>query len=89
MHTEHHIDAFDLASFFKLHDFNNDGHWDEGEIEAVYGLHHHSVKDKMPADHVDSRAEVVVKKVLDRLDSNKDGRSIFLHTQYSVEVPVR
>lgn len=77
MQQEHHIDSFDLTSFFKLHDFNNDGQWDSAEIEAVYGLHHHSVKDKMPADHVDSRAEVVVKKVLDRLDTDKDGTSLY------------
>jgi hypothetical protein len=75
MHTEHHIDSFDLNSFFALHDLNSDGSWDEPEIQAVYGLHHHSVKGKMPADHVDSRADVVVKKVLDKLDTNKDGKS--------------
>lgn len=75
MHTEHHIDAFDLSSFFALHDFNSDGQWDEAEIQAVYGLHHHSVKDKMPKDHVDSRADVVVKKVLEKLDKDKNGES--------------
>jgi len=74
MHTEHHIDSFDLNSFFALHDLNSDGSWDEAEIQAVYGLHHHSVKGKMPPDHVDSRADVVVKKVLEKLDTNKDGR---------------
>jgi len=75
MHTEHHIDSFDLDSFFALHDLNSDGSWDEPEIQAVYGLHHHSVKGKMPSDHVDSRADVVVKKVLEKLDTNKDGTS--------------
>jgi hypothetical protein len=76
MHTEHHIDSFDLGSFFSLHDLNSDGQWDEAEIQAVYGLHHHSVKDKMPQDHVDSRADVVVKKVLEKLDKDKNGVSM-------------
>lgn len=75
MHTEHHIDSFDLNSFFALHDLNTDGQWDEAEIQAVYGLHHHSVKGKMPPDHVDSRADVVVKKVLEKLDKDKNGMS--------------
>ena len=46
MHTEHHIDSFDLESFFKLHDLDLDGYWDRPEIEAVYGLHHHSTLPK-------------------------------------------
>jgi hypothetical protein len=78
MHTEHHIDSFDLGSFFSLHDLNSDGQWDEAEIQAVYGLHHHSVKDKMPQDHVDSRADVVVKKVLEKLDKDKNGVSMVM-----------
>jgi hypothetical protein len=73
MHTEHHIDSFDLNSFFALHDLNSDGSWDEPEIQAVYGLHHHSVKGKMPDAHIEGRADVVVKKVLEKLDTNKDG----------------
>lgn len=28
MATEHHIGAFDLGSFFSLHDLNRDGVWD-------------------------------------------------------------
>lgn len=75
MHTEHHIDSFDLESFFKLHDLDLDGYWDIPEIQAVYGLHHHSVKEKIPQQEVmDSRTRVVVDKVLARLDSDKDER---------------
>ena len=74
MHTEHHIDAFDLESFFKLHDLNLDGYWDRAEIEAVYGLHHHSVKDKIPQKEIqDGRTAVVVDKVLKKLDTDQDG----------------
>jgi hypothetical protein len=73
MHTEHHIDSFDLESFFKLHDLNLDGLWDEPEIQAVYGLHHHSVKEKIPQDAlIEGRTQVVVDKVLSRLDKNGD-----------------
>ncbi|KAE8540779.1 hypothetical protein D1P53_003143 [Cryptococcus gattii VGV] len=75
MHTEHHIDSFDLESFFKLHDLDMNGYWDELEIQAVYGLHHHSVKDKMgKGGQVDGRAKDIVSKVLEALDKNQDGR---------------
>ena len=75
MHTEHHIDSFDLESFFKLHDLDMDGYWDKAEIEAVYGLHHHSVKERIPAKaQVDGRAGVVVEKVLEKLDKDDDKR---------------
>ncbi|WWC68791.1 uncharacterized protein I206_102726 [Kwoniella pini CBS 10737] len=75
MHTEHHIDSFDLESFFKLHDLDMNGFWDQAEIQAVYGLHHHSVKDKIKQPElVDARTQVVVDKVLEKLDTNKDGK---------------
>ncbi|WWC87690.1 uncharacterized protein L201_002582 [Kwoniella dendrophila CBS 6074] len=75
MHTEHHIDSFDLEAFFKLHDLDMNGFWEVPEIEAVYGLHHHSVKDKIKQPElVDARTKVVVDKVLDKLDTNKDGK---------------
>lgn len=74
MHTEHHIDSFDLESFFKLHDLDMNGYWDELEIQAVYGLHHHSLKDKMrKGAQVDARAQNIVSKVLEALDKNQDG----------------
>jgi hypothetical protein len=77
MHTEHHIDSFDLPSFFKLHDLNMDGFWDEAEIRAVYGLYHHAAKAAHGdnQDLVEGKAWAVVEKVLQRLDTNKDGVS--------------
>jgi hypothetical protein len=73
MHTEHHIDSFDLESFFKLHDLNMDGYWDEPEIQAVYGLHHHSVKEKIPTPElIEGRTQLVVDKVLKKLDKDND-----------------
>ncbi|WVQ79039.1 hypothetical protein IAT38_001131 [Cryptococcus sp. DSM 104549] len=75
MHTEHHIDSFDLESFFQLHDLDMNGFWDQLEIQAVYGLHHHSVKDKIPQqEKVDERTQHIVDKVLQVLDTNGDGK---------------
>ncbi|OWZ74637.1 hypothetical protein C365_06975 [Cryptococcus neoformans Bt85] len=74
MHTEHHIDSFDLESFFKLHDLDMNGYWDELEIQAVYGLHHHSLKDKLGRGHADGRAQNIVAQVLDALDKDRDGK---------------
>ena len=71
MHSEHHIDGFDLESFFKLHDLDNNGVLDVPEIEAVYGLHHHSVAKKV--HDKDARAKEIVSKVLEALDTNHDG----------------
>jgi hypothetical protein len=76
MHTEHHIDSFDLPSFFKLHDLDMDGFWDEDEIKAVYGLYHNAAKVHVGnQDLVEGRAWAVVEKVLQRLDTNQDGAS--------------
>jgi hypothetical protein len=76
MHSEHHIDSFDLESFFKLHDLDNDGFWDEAEIGAVYGLHHHSVRIKIPQPElVEGRTRLIVDKVKQKLDTNGDGES--------------
>lgn len=75
MHTEHHIDNFDLPAFFALHDLNLDGQWDVAEIEAVYGVHHHTLKAAVGGHQeiVDGRAATIVAKVLDKLDSDKNG----------------
>lgn len=35
MAQEHHIQAFDLGSFFSLHDLNRDGVWDRSEVESI------------------------------------------------------
>ncbi|KAL7419603.1 hypothetical protein Q5752_005515 [Cryptotrichosporon argae] len=75
MLSEHHIDTFDLPSFFKLHDLDSDGFWDRAEIAAVYGLHHHSVRDRVPDDGArEGRTQVVVDRVLEKLDADKDGK---------------
>ncbi|RXK41351.1 hypothetical protein M231_01256 [Tremella mesenterica] len=75
MHTEHHIDSFDLPSFFKLHDLDSDGYWDQKEIAAVYGLYHHKVKDKVPeTEEHKAKVEEIVNVVLQRLDTDRNGK---------------
>ena len=74
MHTEHHIDSFDLESFFKLHDLNMDGQWDEAEIRAVYGLNHHRIGESVgEMEAKKARARGIVEEVLKRLDTGEDG----------------
>ncbi|EPQ60110.1 precursor to secretory protein Ssp120 [Gloeophyllum trabeum ATCC 11539] len=75
MVTEHHIDSFDLRSFFQLHDLNRDGVWDRDEIEAIYGVHHvySQKKSKDEVEH-QKKADTIANTVLDLLDKNKDGK---------------
>ncbi|KAI0830813.1 hypothetical protein BC628DRAFT_1355711 [Trametes gibbosa] len=75
MATEHHIDTFDVPSFFHLHDLNRDKVWDEEEIQAVYGVHHlySQKKSKDEIEH-QKKADHIVKEVLRRLDKNRDGK---------------
>ncbi|PWN21360.1 hypothetical protein BCV69DRAFT_282094 [Microstroma glucosiphilum] len=72
--NEHHIQTFDLASFFSLHDLNRDGILDRSEIEAIYGVHHSlSVKHSANYETHDAKADLIVNAVLASLDKNKDG----------------
>ncbi|PWY95828.1 EF hand domain-containing protein [Aspergillus sclerotioniger CBS 115572] len=40
MQEEHHIDAFDAASFFSLHDYDESGVWTPQEVRKTYGMDH-------------------------------------------------
>ncbi|KAI0800775.1 precursor to secretory protein Ssp120 [Fomes fomentarius] len=73
MASEHHIDSFDVPSFFQLHDLNRDNRWDKEEIEAIYGVHHiySQKKSKDDIEH-QKKAEHIVRTVLTRLDKNGD-----------------
>ncbi|OCH88752.1 hypothetical protein OBBRIDRAFT_794915 [Obba rivulosa] len=75
MSSEHHIDSFDVPSFFQLHDLNRDGFWDREEVEAVYGVHHlySQKKSKDEIEH-QKKAEYIVDTVLKRIDTDKDGK---------------
>ncbi|KAI9570144.1 hypothetical protein HD554DRAFT_2019235 [Boletus coccyginus] len=75
MASEHHIDSFDLESFFQLHDLNQDGVWDRQEIEAIYGVHHvySQKKSKDEIEH-QKKADYVVDTVLKLMDKDGDGQ---------------
>ncbi|KAF9245664.1 hypothetical protein BU15DRAFT_40778 [Melanogaster broomeanus] len=75
MASEHHIDSFDLESFFQLHDLNRDGTWDRAEIEAIYGVHHvySQKKSKDEVEHQE-KADHIVDAVLKIMDKDGDGK---------------
>ncbi|KAH7907787.1 hypothetical protein BJ138DRAFT_1159227 [Hygrophoropsis aurantiaca] len=74
MATEHHIDSFDLESFFQLHDLDSDGEWNREEIEAIYGVHHiySQRKSKDDIEH-QNKADQIVDTILKLMDKDKDG----------------
>ncbi|TFK56467.1 hypothetical protein OE88DRAFT_1729960 [Heliocybe sulcata] len=75
MATEHHIDSFDLRSFFQLHDLNRDGVWDRDEVEAIYGVHHvYSKKMSKDDEEHQKKADTIANTVLNLLDKDKDGK---------------
>ncbi|KAL4067319.1 hypothetical protein V8B97DRAFT_1977232 [Scleroderma yunnanense] len=75
MATEHHIDTFDLESFFQLHDLNRDGLWDRDEIQAIYGVHHvYSQKKSRDEIEHQKKADHVGATVLEILDKDGDGK---------------
>ncbi|KAJ6623059.1 precursor to secretory protein Ssp120 [Mycena sp. CBHHK59/15] len=75
MASEHHIDSFDLRSFFQLHDLNRDGFWDKEEIEAIYGVHHiYSQKKSKDDEEHQKKADHISGAVLNLLDKNRDGK---------------
>ncbi|VDB90215.1 unnamed protein product [Peniophora sp. CBMAI 1063] len=73
MAQEHHIDSFDLPSFFTLHDLDRDGMWNKEEIEAVYGMHHTYAK-KMSKDEFQhaKKTQAIVGSVLKAMDKDGD-----------------
>jgi hypothetical protein len=75
MASEHHIDDFDIESFFHLHDLNRDKFWDREQIEAIYGVHHvYSQKKSKDDEEHQKKADHISSTVLKLLDRNGDGR---------------
>jgi len=75
MAAEHHIETFDLPSFFQLHDLNQDGVWDAEEVEAIYGVHHlYSQKKSKDDEEHQRKAKQIVDTVFNAIDQNKDGK---------------
>ncbi|OTB00820.1 hypothetical protein M426DRAFT_323934 [Hypoxylon sp. CI-4A] len=68
MAEEHHISDFDASSFFVLHDYDADGHWEAEEILRTYGLMDDSNKD-VPQ----SRRDEIERELLRLLDTDGDG----------------
>ncbi|KAI0384724.1 putative calcium ion binding protein [Hypomontagnella monticulosa] len=68
MAEEHHVSDFDASSFFALHDYDADGHWESEEILRTYGVMDESNK------HVpQSRRDEIQRELLQLLDTDKDG----------------
>lgn len=71
---EHILNHQITESFFKLHDLNRDGILDRSELEAIYGLHHETSREKSNTDEEHKiKTDAILKKVLDTLDQNGDG----------------
>ncbi|SCZ93043.1 BZ3500_MvSof-1268-A1-R1_Chr6-2g08424 [Microbotryum saponariae] len=74
MAQEHHMDSFDLQSFFHLHDLNRDGILDVNELESIYGVHHEKAKKGSSSVEVHTaKAKEIVQEVLNKLDTDRDG----------------
>ncbi|SPO00130.1 related to secretory protein SSP120 [Cephalotrichum gorgonifer] len=69
MAEEHHLDHWDPASFFTLHDFNSDGVWQPEEILRTYGVFDESNKDLPPA-----RRDEILAELMALLDPDQDGK---------------
>lgn len=65
---EHHINAFDAATFFTLHDYDSTGIWTDKDIRRTYGLEDESTKD-IPLP----KKQEVVDAILAQFDVNNDG----------------
>lgn len=60
---------WDADSFFTLHDYNSDGHWQAEELQRTYGLMDPSNKDVSL-----ERRQQIVSQLLGMLDLDADGR---------------
>jgi Ca2+-binding EF-hand superfamily protein len=63
--------------FSSLHDLDRDHYLSIPEIEAIYGLHHPThltATGNAPSAALESKRKIIVDKVLDKLDTDKDGR---------------
>lgn len=65
---EHHIDNFDAASFFTLHDYDGSGDWTPDEVRKTYGL-----DDASTASVSDAQKQEVVREVFALFDPLKSG----------------
>ncbi|KAF1816913.1 EF hand domain-containing protein [Eremomyces bilateralis CBS 781.70] len=68
MSEEHHMNGFDAAVFFHLHDYDNTGSWSPDDIRRTYGLFDQSTRN-IP----ETRKAQIAQKVLELYDFNHDG----------------
>ncbi|CRK37445.1 hypothetical protein BN1708_001467 [Verticillium longisporum] len=68
MAEEHHMNAWDAASFFALHDYNGDGLWHVDEMQRTYGL-----MDESNSGLAQPRRDDVARQLLALLDADADG----------------
>jgi hypothetical protein len=62
---EHHIGNFDPASFFTLHDYDDNGFWDSSEILKTYGMDDPSAKDVSQ-----EQKDKIVREIMKMFDRN-------------------
>lgn len=74
--THSDISNFDAASFFTLHDFNNDGVWTPDEVRRTYGLDDESLADTPGATKDEAVAKVM--SIFDPGASGQITRPMFL-----------
>lgn len=65
---EHHIDSFDPASFFALHDYDASGAWTVDEVRKTYGI-----DDVSNAGVSEERKQQAVREVFALFDPGKTG----------------
>ncbi|ORX62279.1 hypothetical protein DM01DRAFT_1403954 [Hesseltinella vesiculosa] len=67
MASTHHIEIMDEITFFKIHDIDGNGYWDDHEVLSIYGLER-QVADG--AEHVSA----IVQRAFQDLDLDGDGQ---------------
>ncbi|POS86225.1 hypothetical protein EPUL_000397 [Erysiphe pulchra] len=82
MAEEHHIDSFDRASFFSLHDYDDNDVWDVSEVLKTYGMDDPSAKDVS-----EMKKNEITHTVFHLLDRNKNNiieRSEYIAFEHSL-----
>jgi Ca2+-binding EF-hand superfamily protein len=65
---EHHIDSFDPASFFTLHDYDSSGAWTGEEVRKTYGM-----DDESNAALTEERKQEALREVFTLFDPANTG----------------
>lgn len=79
MNEAHQIEVTDEVTFFKLHDLDGDGFWDEKELQSMYGL-------ERDIDPNTSHIKLIIDRVYEEMDMNKD-RFISLDEYITAKLP--